>query len=82
MEFTLNGQKIVYDGDENRPLIKIFREDITKSGVHFSTPCLENERPTARCMVIVSPDAQNVGYPVLNNGNVVGIFHEHFQIRQ
>lgn len=36
----------------------VFREDITKSGVHFSTPCLENERPTARCMVIVSPDAQ------------------------
>lgn len=27
MEFTLNGQKIVYDGDENRPLIKILRED-------------------------------------------------------
>lgn len=36
----------------------VFREDITKSGVHFSTPCLENEKPTARCMVIVSPDAQ------------------------
>lgn len=36
----------------------VFREDITKSGVHFSTPCLKNERPTARCMVIVSPDAQ------------------------
>lgn len=37
---------------------EVFREDITKSGVHFTTPCLENERPTARCMVIVSPDAQ------------------------
>lgn len=36
----------------------IFRKDITKSGVHFTTPCLENEKPTARCMVIVSPDAQ------------------------
>ncbi len=35
-----------------------FRKDITRSGVHFTTPCLENERPTARCMVIVSPDAQ------------------------
>ncbi|MBR1777193.1 MAG: adenosine kinase [Alphaproteobacteria bacterium] len=37
---------------------EIFRKDITRSGVYFTTPCLENERPTARCMVIVSPDAQ------------------------
>lgn len=37
---------------------EIFRQDITKSGVHFTTPCLQNEKPTARCMVIVSPDAQ------------------------
>lgn len=27
MEFTLNGRLIQYDGDENRPLIKILRED-------------------------------------------------------
>ncbi|MGN0905050.1 MAG: selenium-dependent xanthine dehydrogenase [Alphaproteobacteria bacterium] len=27
MEFTLNGRKIQYDGDENRPLIKVLRED-------------------------------------------------------
>lgn len=37
---------------------EIFRKDITGSGVYFTTPCLENEKPTARCMVIVSPDAQ------------------------
>ena len=37
---------------------EIFRKDITNSGVYFATPCLENEKPTARCMVIVSPDAQ------------------------
>lgn len=37
---------------------ELFRKDITNSGVYFTTPCLENERPTARCMVIVSPDAQ------------------------
>lgn len=36
----------------------VFRDDITRSGVSFTTPCLENEKPTARCMVIVSPDAQ------------------------
>ncbi len=36
----------------------IFRDDIQASGVHFTTPCLANERPTARCMVIVTPDAQ------------------------
>lgn len=27
MEFTLNGKTIQYDGDENRPLIKVLRED-------------------------------------------------------
>ena len=37
---------------------EVFRKDITKSGVYFTTPNLENEKPTARCMVIVSPDAQ------------------------
>ena len=37
---------------------EVFRKDITDSGVYFTTPCLENEKPTARCMVIVSPDAQ------------------------
>lgn len=36
----------------------VFRKDITELGVHFTTPCLKNEKPTARCMVIVSPDAQ------------------------
>ena len=36
----------------------VFRDDIRQSGVYFTTPRLENEKPTARCMVIVSPDAQ------------------------
>lgn len=36
----------------------VFREDITKSGVYFTTPSLKDQDPTARCVVIVSPDAQ------------------------
>lgn len=36
----------------------VFRDDITAVGVDFSTPCLLNEKPTARCIVLVSPDAQ------------------------
>ncbi|MCQ2914918.1 MAG: adenosine kinase [Alphaproteobacteria bacterium] len=35
-----------------------FRDDIQKVGVDYSTPCLKFEKPTARCMVIVSKDGQ------------------------
>lgn len=44
----------VHDDD----LGKIFRHDIKASGVEFRTPAASDGPPTARCMVLVTPDAQ------------------------
>ena len=36
----------------------VFAHDIRAAGVHFPTPRLEGGAPTARCLVLVTPDAQ------------------------
>jgi sugar/nucleoside kinase (ribokinase family) len=36
----------------------IFSHDINALGVHFATPPLANGAPTARCMVLITPDAE------------------------
>ncbi len=43
-------------GDDQ--LGRVFRHDITKAGVHFETPASADGAPTARCFVLVTPDAQ------------------------
>ena len=35
-----------------------FRHDIAAAGVHFPTPPLQGGDPTARCLILVTPDAQ------------------------
>lgn len=35
-----------------------FRRDIAASGVHFPTPPLSDGAPTARCLILVTPDGQ------------------------
>ena len=35
-----------------------FRRDIATSGVHFPTPPLSDGAPTARCLILVTPDGQ------------------------
>jgi len=37
---------------------QVFRHDITAAGVHFPTPPLVGGAPTARCLILVSPDGQ------------------------
>ena len=36
----------------------VFRRDITAAGVHFPTPALQGDIPTARCLIAVTPDGQ------------------------
>lgn len=36
----------------------VFRHDIRAAGVHFETAPLTGEPPTARCLILVTPDAQ------------------------
>ena len=37
---------------------QVFRHDIRAAGVHFQTPAAKDGLPTARCMILVTPDAQ------------------------
>jgi sugar/nucleoside kinase (ribokinase family) len=36
----------------------VFRHDIKAAGVHFPTPALVGGAPTARCLILVTPDGQ------------------------
>ncbi|MBY0337535.1 MAG: adenosine kinase [Acetobacteraceae bacterium] len=45
--------KVADDG-----LGRIFAHDIKAAGVHFPTPPLTGGAPTARCLILVTPDAQ------------------------
>lgn len=42
----------------NDQLGNVFRHDIKASGIYFDTPPLEDGPPTARCLILVTPDAQ------------------------
>ncbi|HYD66104.1 adenosine kinase [Azospirillum sp.] len=42
----------------NDQLGSVFRHDITAAGVHFATDPLHGGAPTARCLILVTPDAQ------------------------
>jgi sugar/nucleoside kinase (ribokinase family) len=37
---------------------KVFSHDIRALGIHFDTPARTEEPPTARCLIMVTPDAQ------------------------
>jgi fructokinase len=37
---------------------RVFAHDIKAAGVHFPTPPLKDSAPTARCLILVTPDAQ------------------------
>ena len=37
---------------------RVFRHDIAAAGVHYPTPPLAGAAPTARCLILVTPDAQ------------------------
>ncbi len=53
------GARVAYLGKvADDKLGRAFRRDITASGVHFPTPDLVGGAPTARCLILVTPDAQ------------------------
>lgn len=53
------GGKVGYIGKvANDQLGEVFRHDIEAVGVTFNTPALESGKPTARCLILVTPDAQ------------------------
>ena len=53
------GARVAYLGKVAAdPLGEVFRHDITSAGVHFPTSPLRGGAPTARCLILVTPDAQ------------------------
>jgi sugar/nucleoside kinase (ribokinase family) len=42
----------------NDQLGNVFRHDIRATGVTFDTPALQDGPPTARCLILITPDAQ------------------------
>lgn len=42
----------------NDQLGNVFRHDIRATGVQFDTPALQDGPPTARCLILITPDAQ------------------------
>ena len=53
------GARAAYVGKvQNDQLGEVFRHDIRAAGVDFHTPPLESGPPTARCLVLVTRDAQ------------------------
>ena len=53
------GARVVYLGKvADDALGAAFRRDIAAAGVHFPTPPLSGAAPTARCLILVTPDGQ------------------------
>ena len=53
------GAKVAFLGKvADDQLGQVFRHDITQAGVHYPTPPLLGAAPTARCLIVVTPDAQ------------------------
>lgn len=55
---SLGGSAAFIGKVRNDQLGEIFAHDIRTLGVHFSTPMAEEGPPTARCLILVTPDAQ------------------------
>ena len=53
------GAKVAFLGKVADDLLgRVFRHDITQAGVHYPTAPLRGGAPTARCLIVVTPDAQ------------------------
>ena len=53
------GARVAYIGKvADDALGDVFRRDITDAGVHYTTPPLSEGAPTARCLILVTPDGQ------------------------
>ena len=56
---ALLGARVAFLGKvADDQLGEVFRHDISRAGVHFPTPPLAAGAPTARCLILVTPDGQ------------------------
>ncbi len=60
------GARVAYLGKvANDQLGKVFRHDMTATGVHFPSLPLYGGAPTARCLIVVTPDGQRTMHTYL-----------------
>jgi sugar/nucleoside kinase (ribokinase family) len=60
------GARVAYLGKvADDPLGRVFRHDITACGVHFPSAPLDGGAPTARCLILVTPDGQRTMHTFL-----------------
>ncbi len=52
---------------------EIFRREIAAMGVHYATPPLQAPVPTARCLILVTPDGQRTMNTYLGAGGEFGL---------
>ena len=57
---------------QNDQLGEVFRHDIVSLGVHYPTPARDAGDPTARCLVLVTPDGQRTMNTYLGASQLLG----------
>ena len=63
------GAKVAFLGKvANDEMGEVFRREIASVGVHYATPPLQNSVPTARCLILVTPDGQRTMNTYLGAG--------------
>lgn len=63
------GAKVAFLGKvANDEMGETFRREIAAVGVHYTTPALESSIPTARCLILVTPDGQRTMNTYLGAG--------------
>lgn len=63
------GAKVAFLGKvANDEMGETFRREIAAVGVHYTTPALESSVPTARCLILVTPDGQRTMNTYLGAG--------------
>ncbi|MDE1897000.1 MAG: adenosine kinase, partial [Rhodospirillales bacterium] len=68
------GAKVAFIGKVAKDeLGEVFRREIAAVGVHYATPALEAAVPTARCLILVTPDGQRTMNTYLGAGGEFGL---------
>ncbi|PLX43305.1 MAG: adenosine kinase [Hyphomicrobiales bacterium] len=69
---ALGGRAAFIGRVRNDQLGDIFRHDITAIGVHFSTPAATSGPATAKCLILVTPDAERTMNTYLGASTALG----------
>jgi len=69
----LGGHPAFIGKTNNDELGNFFAENIIHAGVHFDTKPLLNSYPTARCIVLVTPDAERTMFTYLGASGKLGV---------